>query len=176
LGDRVDLILDAGPCPAGIESTVIDVRGVARVLRPGALPLAELRAVVPEIRADFEVALEGEARSSPGMDRRHYAPRVPLLVADSRAEAEALARDLARKGGVVGLVLLGPQPFSLGTDASALIVRVQPRDAAAYGRDLFAVLHELEQLGAAAIVVERVPADEAWWAVADRLRRAAAGP
>ena len=46
LGERVDLVLDGGPCDAGIESTVVDVRGAApRVLRPGAVGLAALATI-----------------------------------------------------------------------------------------------------------------------------------
>src|SRR5581483_3653362 len=52
LGHAVDLVLDAGPCDAGIESTVLDVRREPpRVLRPGAVGLAALRAVLPDVVA-----------------------------------------------------------------------------------------------------------------------------
>jgi L-threonylcarbamoyladenylate synthase len=49
-GDRVDLILDAGPCPGGLPSTIVDVAATPpRLVRAGAVPRAELRAVVPEL-------------------------------------------------------------------------------------------------------------------------------
>jgi L-threonylcarbamoyladenylate synthase len=51
---------------------------------------------------------------------------------------------------------------------------VLPDDAAGYGRALFATLHALDDAGATLIAVESPPDDEAWLAVADRLRRAAA--
>ena len=51
---------------------------------------------------------------------------------------------------------------------------VLPDDAAAYGRALYATLHALDDAGASVIAVESPPDDEAWLAVADRLRRAAA--
>ena len=88
LGERVDLVLDGGPCEAGIESTVVDVRSASpRVLRPGALGLAELRAVVPDLRLRGGSAGSGERRASPGMDERHYAPRARLVLAPNRAQA-----------------------------------------------------------------------------------------
>jgi L-threonylcarbamoyladenylate synthase len=49
-GDRVDLILDAGPCPGGLPSTIVDVTPIPpRLVRAGAVPLAELRTVLPEL-------------------------------------------------------------------------------------------------------------------------------
>jgi L-threonylcarbamoyladenylate synthase len=49
-GDRVDLILDAGPCPGGLPSTIVDVTSIPpRLVRAGAVPLAELRTILPEL-------------------------------------------------------------------------------------------------------------------------------
>jgi L-threonylcarbamoyladenylate synthase len=51
-----------------------------------------------------------------------------------------------------------------------------PENAAEYARQLYGTLHDLDDLGVDAIVVQGVPGDEAWWAVADRLTRGAGGP
>jgi L-threonylcarbamoyladenylate synthase len=49
-GDGVDLIVDTGPCPGGLPSTIVDVtRDPPRLVRPGAAPLASLMAVLPEL-------------------------------------------------------------------------------------------------------------------------------
>src|SRR5262249_4569280 len=67
LGDEVDLVLDGGPCDAGIESTVVDVRGpTARVLRPGAVDLARLREVEADVAAASVTAAAAASRASPG--------------------------------------------------------------------------------------------------------------
>jgi L-threonylcarbamoyladenylate synthase len=50
-----------------------------------------------------------------------------------------------------------------------------PADSAGYAHDLYAALRELDHSGADLIVVEAIPTDAEWTAVADRLRRAAAG-
>jgi len=50
-------------------------------------------------------------------------------------------------------------------------VRSLPRDPTQYARLLYRTLHDLDDAGVDAIVVQGVPSDEAWWAVADRLRR-----
>jgi L-threonylcarbamoyladenylate synthase len=49
-GDEVDLILEAGECPGGKPSTIIDVSSSPpRLVRAGALPPAELGEIVPEL-------------------------------------------------------------------------------------------------------------------------------
>ena len=70
LDQHVALILDGGPCRVGVESTVLDLSGGAPVLlRPGGIPVEELREIVGPMKAPQD----GVSRS-PGMLRRHYAP------------------------------------------------------------------------------------------------------
>ena len=46
LGDRIDLVIDGGKCPGGIESTVVDVTGEKPViLRGGAIPAEEIKRI-----------------------------------------------------------------------------------------------------------------------------------
>ena len=154
------LVLDAGPCPSGIESTVVDVRAdPPRVLRPGALSLEALRAVVPSLHYANIVAAEGAPRESPGQAARHYAPTTPLVLAD---RATALAR--AGEPGVAVIVF---------GDAPNAGVHALPRDPAGSASALYALLHELDR-SSSLIVVESPPDEPGWEAVVDRLRRAAA--
>ena len=154
------LVVDGGPCAAGLESTVLDLTATPpAILRPGPLPLAALRALVPDVVVAGAVADDEAARHSPGQDPIHYAPRATLRLLP-RAEALALA---------------GASVILRGTgDPTRPDAIVLPDDAAAYGRALYATLHALDDAGVAVIAVESPPDDEAWLAVADRLRRAAA--
>jgi L-threonylcarbamoyladenylate synthase len=171
LGDAADLVLDAGPCEAGIESTVVDVRGERPlVLRPGAISLATLRVLLPDVRLGAAGVTREEGRPSPGMDRRHYAPRAHLVLAPSFDDARDLARRLDAEGARTALVACGPR---VPIPADGVLLRVLPGDPVEYARLLYGALHDLDDAGVAAIVVEGVPEDEAWLAVADRLRRAA---
>jgi L-threonylcarbamoyladenylate synthase len=174
LGNSVDLVLDGGSCQAGVESTVVDARGdVARVLRPGAVGLARLREVVPiEVAADM--MREGQSRASPGMDARHYAPRARLLLVETWEEARRIAGRLASSGECVGLVVHDPRENSAGE--SHVVVRWLPLDPIEYARLLYRTLHELDDAGVDVIVAQAVPEGEAWWTVADRLRRGASPP
>lgn len=173
LGDVVDLVLDGGPCATGIESTVVDVRGTtARILRPGAVTLPQLREILVGVEARVEGAADGAGRASPGMGARHYAPRAALRIVDSFAAAQAVVEDVSGGGGgPVGIVVQGdPRGFKWPKGA---LVRVLGNEPADYARLLYATLHELDEVGVAAIAVVRVPDDDAWSAIADRLRRAA---
>jgi L-threonylcarbamoyladenylate synthase len=49
-GDHLDLILEAGPCPGGLPSTIVDVtNSPSRLVRAGAIPAAELAEIMPEL-------------------------------------------------------------------------------------------------------------------------------
>jgi L-threonylcarbamoyladenylate synthase len=184
LGDAVDLILDAGPCEAGIESTVVDVRErPARVLRPGAVGIAQVRSVLPDVAWTPERLRGEEARASPGMQDRHYSPRATLLLADSPEHARVLFAPLVARGESIGLLSRGPVAASLGSPPrpgeaggvpSSVLARSLPEDPEGYAHGLYAALRDLDDAGATAIVVLRVPDDDVWWAVTDRLTRAAA--
>lgn len=182
LGERVDLVLDAGPCIHGIESTVVDVTGdVPRVLRAGATSLEALRAIVPEVVYDAGLlVVPGDvARASPGLASRHYAPHTRVVLADRGAEAVVTAIEEAARGGRrVGAMVwseearkaLDDRARAGSTLASSTAL---PAEAEGYAHGLFAALHDADAASLDALVVERVPDAPAWWAIADRLRRAA---
>ena len=170
LGDIVDLVLDAGPCDAGIESTVVDARSdPPRVLRPGAIEIGALRSVLPGIEAQTDSLRGAAPRVSPGMEARHYAPRARLVLADTWVEAQRIAYGLAGAGALVGLITYEKRTSSVRE--VRVLVRTLSRDPAQYARELYGTLHDLDDAGVDTIVVQGVPQDEAWWAVDDRLRR-----
>jgi len=170
LGDRVPLVLDAGPTEVGIESTVVDLSGSRpRVLRPGGVSRADLEAVLGPMEP-VPAAPAGEVpRPAPGMLERHYAPRARLFLFPSEAApliaAEASA--LARQGEIVGALL------RQATVPVAARTVVLPDDPQGYARGLYQALHELDDAGCTVIMVEEPPGESAWEAVRDRLERAA---
>ncbi|MPY72565.1 MAG: threonylcarbamoyl-AMP synthase, partial [Alphaproteobacteria bacterium] len=75
LGGRVDLVLDAGRCRVGVESTVVDARGDRPVvLRAGAITAEDLKLVAEQAPASANGA-------SPGTRYRHYAPACRVEIA-----------------------------------------------------------------------------------------------
>jgi L-threonylcarbamoyladenylate synthase len=170
LDGRIDLLLDGGPTAGGLESTVLDVTAAPpRLLRPGLVTPAEVEAVLGGIaRSAPPGAPTGEPLPSPGMQRRHYAPRAVLECVEG--DGQERAEELARAGVSVGWLAWGEVPGA--ADAGVRVVAM-PRDPKAYARSLYAVLHSLDACGVGRIVVASPPDTEEWLAVRDRLRRAA---
>ncbi len=163
LGGSIDLVLDAGPCALGLESTVVDVTvDPPVILRPGMLGPDELSRVVPGVRF-ASGRVEPGPRSSPGLDRRHYAPRAKLVIVPRIAIAGAMHE----AAPPVALVTRGVQ-------MGHALERTLPDNASAYAAGLFDMLHQLDDAGAATIVLETVPDEPSWAAVRDRLDRASA--
>ncbi len=171
LGDRVDLVLDGGPTPGGLESTVVDVTtDPPRLLRPGLIPQDELEDAIggPLSRS---VASESEPLRSPGMLSRHYAPCVPLIC--DEAGGVALVAELKDAGYQVGWIRFEDRGAPFVSDVP---LGLMSRDPVVYARNLFDTLHSLEEQGVDRIVVAMPPDEPQWATIRDRLRRAAAPP
>ncbi len=154
LGSAVDLILDGGATHVGIESTVVSLAGEhPTILRLGMVSQADLEAATGVAwriedsgrvqQAVAEGALPGFA--APGMHRRHYAPRTPLV--------------LLKEGQ--------PKPKGRGR------ILEMPAEPAAYAARLYAALHEADAEGLDWIALREPPVDEEWAGIRDRLKRAA---
>jgi L-threonylcarbamoyladenylate synthase len=159
LGDRVAMILDGGPVPLGLESTVVDATGSEPVvLRLGAVPREDLVRVLgrPIAIADGDPSRP----ASPGMLARHYAPRAALrLNARDVQNGEALlafGAPLTHHGVVINLSAAG--------------------DLVEAAANLFAALRALDASGAGSIAVMPIPEQGLGEAINDRLRRAAKAP
>jgi L-threonylcarbamoyladenylate synthase len=157
LGDGVALILDAGPCPVGIESTVLGLTGkMPALLRPGGVALEQLT----QIFGHIEMATAGDdAPRSPGRLPSHYAPALPLrLDATNARPGEAL--------------------LAFGPDAPPGFAEVlflsRSGDLAEAAANLFAMLRRLDRPEFAGIAVMPIPETRLGRAINDRLRRAAA--
>ncbi len=165
LGGRIPVILDGGPTDVGIESTVLSLAGeVAVLLRPGGIGLEAIRAVIGPVEPLAADEASAGPRTSPGQMARHYSPDAELILVphgDANALREALA-GAERTGALVHT--LTKVPASTPSERLA-------DEPAAFARELYAALHRLDER-CDRIVVEAVPDDEAWRAVADRLRRA----
>lgn len=168
LGERVALVLDGGACQVGIESTIVDLsRGHPVLLRPGHLPAEQIALVAGCAIAPADAA----APRASGTLETHYAPRTPMVLVEPPHLAATL-RDLRIQGLRTAVLARSVSP---GLSGMARRWLPAPADPLAYAHDLYASLRELDGAGFDRIVVERVPAEPAWEAVADRLRRAAGG-
>jgi L-threonylcarbamoyladenylate synthase len=175
LGDRVAIVLDGGPCDVGIESTVLDLTGpVPTVLRTGVLDADTLAGILgePVAVAARRVVDDDEARASPGMVARHYAPRATVWLVDEAGQREADGAVHALRARTPD-VRIGALAIGDGwAPADATHVRRLPGDPEGYARALYAALHELDAVGCAVVVVGEPPATGRWAGVHDRLTRA----
>lgn len=157
--EALALILDGGPCPLGLESTVIGFPdgGAPTLLRPGAVTREAIEKVLGRKLAEADAAAGEAGRSSPGQLASHYAPRA------------ALRLDAA-----------GPQEGELwlafGADAGGAAMNLSPSgDLTEAAANLFAMLRALDaEADGHAIAVAPIPHAGLGEAINDRLRRAAA--
>ncbi|HEX4124999.1 MAG TPA: L-threonylcarbamoyladenylate synthase [Tepidisphaeraceae bacterium] len=166
LGDRVDLILDGGPCRVGIESTVLDLTGEPTILRPGHISRIQLEQALGGRVSIADEQKRGTMLRSPGRSEIHYAPRLPTFRFE-RAQRPALeASDHPRR-----------KLMLWGGDAPMSLPRrwIMPTDPSAYAAELYRVLREMDapdDVGEGEIWIEMPPDEPAWAAVRDRLLRA----
>lgn len=157
LAGRVEVILDGGPCPIGVESTVVSLLDERPLLlRPGGITAEELAEVLGE-----ELLLPGSQDSitSPGMLSSHYAPESRL-----RLDAETVEPGEA-------LLAFGPSPLP----GAAVQINLSPSgDLEEAAARLFAALRSLDASGVDTIAVMPIPEQGLGRAINDRLRRAAA--
>jgi L-threonylcarbamoyladenylate synthase len=166
LGAAVDLILDGGPCPVGVESTIVDCSGIEpRLLRPGGVPVESLAAV---LGYTIGMTVDPSVRA-PGMLATHYAPSARVEVVDPDAVA-ARAEELVVLGVRVGILAPGRM-----TGLPAGIEALPPTGGAvAYAKCLYQRLREADRRGVEVLLAVPPPETGMGTAVADRLRRAAA--
>jgi L-threonylcarbamoyladenylate synthase len=161
LAGRIDAVLDGGPCPGGIESTVVDVTGdVVRLLRPGLVTVPMLEAVAGRVEASRGCEPPGDVPRSPGQLAKHYSPRTPVRLVEG--DVLLAAGEAARAGHRVGVLKLAGRSGV-------------PDDPTFYAAELYARLHFLDAKGLDVILIELPPDAAEWAAVRDRLTRAA-GP
>ncbi len=160
LRGRIELIVDGGSTPMGLESTIVACLDPAVLLRPGALPRAQIERVVH--LGEPASAHADAAPVAPGQLASHYAPRARLrLRAQNVQTGEAL-------------LAFGPVAAE-GAERAALVLNLSTRgDLIEAAANLFSHLRALDAAGSATIAVMPVPHAGLGEAINDRLARAAA--
>jgi len=156
LGNKVDIILDGGPCKVGVESTVIDLTSsIPTLLRPGGIIQEDVEKIIGP------VALSNGSQNkirSPGMLKRHYAPSIPLRLNAKKANP-------------------GEAFLAFGSKANSRHVNLSRMgDLKEAATNLFAMLRMLDQPNFRGIAVMKIPSVGLGAAINDRLKRAATLP
>lgn len=179
LGGRIDLILDGGPTPVGVESTVLDLTGpVPTILRPGGLPREAIEAVVGPVAVRVSVP-EGPM-PSPGMLPKHYAPHAEMVFLQGPADwARATMRELVARyvaeGHRVGVLIAEEDRGALAGLPAESVVLGPEEDLEEIARRLYEGLRELDGRGLSLILARDFGEKGLGLAIRDRLTRAAGG-
>ena len=147
LSGRIEAVIDGGPCPVGVESTIVGLSGAPTLLRAGGVPAEEIETLVGPLAAP------GDAIAAPGQLASHYAPDAPVRL-------DALAPDPGER-----MLGFGAVPGDETLSASG--------DLAEAAANLFSMLRRLGA-GPGPLAVAPIPDAGLGRAINDRLRRAAA--
>ncbi len=165
LANRVDLILDAGPTPMGVESTVLDLtQSPPVILRPGGVPRENLEQAIGEVRlasaVEDETARAGLA--GPGMSLKHYAPRARVELLDGNTKET--------------LIALKRRVEELKREGKTFYILANYGDNRLYAQTLFDQMRDADAQHADVILAIMPPTRGLGLAVRDRLLRASGSP
>jgi L-threonylcarbamoyladenylate synthase len=162
LGDAVNVILDGGDSPIGLESTIVScLDNEARLLRPGFITKSQLEKEVGPM------VVGGKVPRAPGDRVLHYAPSTPVEIVPSD-ELEVRASQLLAREEKVAVLAMRP-PLHTQRHMTWINAGKKPDT---YAHNLYNHLRTLDRTGCVRIFVQSLPADERWAAILDRLQRA----
>ena len=164
LRGRIELIVDGGATPVGVESTIVACLGEPMLLRPGGVPREAIETVLGHQLANspLEAAAADDVPLAPGMLASHYAPRTPL-----RLDARSVAADES-------LLAFGMALAEGAANAKLVLNLSKLGDLIEAAANLFSHLRALDASGATTIAVMPIPHGGLGEAINDRLKRAAA--
>lgn len=177
LAGKIEMIIDAGPCPAGVESTVLSLTGAAPVLlRPGVITREEMEEVLgkPILKAKPG---DSDRPQAPGMKYRHYAPEAPVALFEGEPEqivSEINSRLAAKRQGQKVVVLGTTENIPNYHNEWVLDMGPRERPEIIAGR-IYQLLRFCDQLQADQIYIEGTADRGVGTAVINRLRKAAGG-
>ena len=175
---KIDMIVDGGSCPVGLESTIIDVTGdTPALLRPGAVTKEMLESVIGEISVDpavYKMLSKDQKPKAPGMKYKHYSPDadVTLVVGDEKNvidKINALCLDNSKNGFKTGVLCREKNVDKYKAD----YVLSAGNDIETAGARLFDILREFDALKADKVYSEVFEESGEGLAVMNRLKKAA---
>lgn len=162
LGDRIDAVLDGGPCEVGIESTILELTNTPRILRLGGLSLESIQDSMGKVM----IEISSSNPKAPGMLSSHYNPGVHVRLFESLDELLAQYKSVNKSS--IGLLIMGDGP----SESNIYNLSPSDNDLEAASR-LFTGLHELKSKDVSEIWAHYLPEKGLGRAINDRLKRAA---
>ncbi len=164
LGNKIDYILDGGPCTVGLESTIAGIENNRLcVYRLGGLAIEAIEKVAGPVALRLNNSSNPQA---PGQLKSHYAPKKPLLIGSID---ELLRLHPSKKAAII---CFGDKNYP---DDHHLVLNLSKQgrlDEAAL--NLFRFLRLADESDADLVFCEMLPQQGLGLAMNDRLKRAAA--
>jgi len=160
LGHKIPYILDGGPCPVGIESTIVGFENDKPVVyRLGGLSLEDIEATIGTVTL---MTHSTSNPKSPGQLKSHYAPVKKVIL----GSIEALLKIHKTNVGVLS--------FQNDFDTANQIILSPSGKLDEAAQHLFEALRAFDRMDVEVVLTELVPDQGLGRAINDRLRRAAA--
>ena len=151
---KLKYIIDGGKCKIGIESTVIDVTNVPRILRPG---IINKDAIEKVLKKKVMINLNKKQILSPGMMKRHYSPGIPILINQKKYDGKS------------AFIYIGSK-YKNKKDHFSLSKKQNLDEAAS---NLYKIFRLIKNKGYKKIQISKIPKFGTGIAINDRLKRAA---
>jgi L-threonylcarbamoyladenylate synthase len=176
LGDQLEYLLDGGPCPIGMESTIVDITDPTQpvLLRPGVITrdmLSETLGLPVGITPGQKRSKtdKTEAMRAPGMMKKHYSPKTRLVMLELEKQLEITNDKHA------AVIYFKRKELSPTTNQTNSYWLTEDGDLAEAAHKLFHLLRAVDQKGYETIYIEAAPEKGIGVAINDRLRRASNG-
>lgn len=150
---KVNLIINGGKCTVGIESTVIDLTGFPKILRPGIINKNEIQKI---LKLKMNKKSDNKKIKSPGMMKKHYSPGIPIIINQKKHDGKSAYIYLGKKN------INNKKFFSLSKNSSL--------DEAA--SNLYKVFRLIKKKGYKKIQIRNIPNIGSGIAINDRIKRA----
>nr|WP_300004627.1 L-threonylcarbamoyladenylate synthase [Tissierella sp.] len=181
MSGKIDMIIDGGSTGIGLESTILDLStNIPTILRPGAVTLEDLRAILPNVAEDSANLKADVIPKSPGQKYRHYAPKAEMLVFTGEIEDVVLKiKDyiaIERSGGRK-LAIMATDETQSQYKGEGLVIRTlgTRMDKRTIATSLFNILREFDSLDIDIILAEGVELDDIGLAIMNRMMKASGG-
>ena len=152
-GKKINFILDGGASKIGLESTVINLYGKVKILRPGAINPNQIKKV---LKKKISILKKSKKINSPGLLKKHYSPGIPIKLNCKKSDKKA------------AFIVFGKK-YKKTNNVFNLSRRGDLKEA---GKNLYKMLRKIKNLKYKKINVVKIPNKNIGIAINDRLKRA----
>jgi len=152
--EKIKIIVDGGKSKIGIESTVIDLTGKLKILRPGAISASEISKI---LKKKVKIITRSKLIKAPGMLKKHYSPNIPMKLNQKNSPKNH------------AFIVFGKE-FKKNQNIFNLSKKSSLNEAAS---NLYKIFRKIKKLKYKKINVVRIPNKDIGIAINDRLKHAA---